>query len=255
MTTQGVTIATWNVNGIRARLPRVLEWLRTHPVDVLCMQETKVQDAQFPSQGFEELGYRVTVHGQKSFNGVALLTKESVDDVVRGMEGDAQARLVGATVGGIRVFSVYVPNGQAVGSEKYRYKLEWMASLRDLMQREVAMHGEVVVCGDFNVAPEPRDTYDPSVWEGGILCSEAEREALSAVRGVGLHDVYRAVHPDGEGFTWWDYRAGAFARGWGIRLDHVYVTSSLLGRVGEVWVDVEARRGEGASDHAPVVCQ
>ncbi len=248
-----LTIATWNVNGIRARLDRVLEWLGRNPVDVLCIQESKAPDDQFPAAPFEQIGYRLSLHGQKSFNGVALISRHDMAHVVRGLEGDAQARLIGGTVGDVRVFSAYFPNGQAVGSDKYAYKLKWMADLRDLLARELEKCSRLVLCGDFNVAPEPRDTHDPNVWEGNILCSDQERAALASLRELGLHDAFRAVHPDDVAFTWWDYRALAFPKNHGLRIDHVYVTEALLGRIASVTIDRDARKGKQASDHTPVV--
>ncbi|PKN32654.1 MAG: exodeoxyribonuclease III [Deltaproteobacteria bacterium HGW-Deltaproteobacteria-20] len=251
--TPSLTIATWNVNGIRARLDRVLDWISRNPVDVLCVQESKAPNDQFPAAPFEQIGYRLALHGQKSFNGVALIARQDMDDVVRGLEGDPQTRLIGATVGDVRVFSAYFPNGQAVGSDKYAYKLQWMADLRDLRARELEKPPRLVLCGDFNVAPEPRDTHDPEVWEGNILCSDREREALAALRGLGLHDAFRAVRPDDVAFTWWDYRALAFPKNHGLRIDHVYVTEPLLSRIASVTIDRDARKGKQASDHTPVV--
>jgi len=247
------TIATWNVNSIRVRHDRVVSWLETHPVDVLCLQETKATNSQFPTSAFEAMGYRVFLHGQKQFNGVALLVKGGADDVVCGLEGDDQARLIGASVGDTRVFTAYVPMGQAVGAEKYVYKLQWLARFRDLLAQELKTHPNVVLCGDFNVAPEPRDTHDPARWEGGILCSDQEREALAAVRALGFHDAFRAVRPSDIAFTWWDYRAQAFPKNHGLRIDHFYVTAPLLNRIVSVVVDREERGGEQPSDHAPVV--
>ncbi|MCL2823363.1 MAG: exodeoxyribonuclease III [Polyangiaceae bacterium] len=254
-----IEIASWNVNGIRARLDGLKAWLGQNPVDVLCVQETKASNDVFPVSVFEQMGYASIVHGQKSYNGVALLVKDSllVDrvqaDVVCGLAGDDQARLVGATIGGIRVFSAYFPNGQAVGADKYVYKLKWIEGVTELMAREVGNSKEVVLCGDFNIAPEPVDTHDPSIWEGKILCSDAERASLGGLRAVGFHDAYRLVHPSVTVYTWWDYRGMAFAKNHGLRIDHVCVTDALVPRVLSVDVDVRPRSWEQPSDHAPVV--
>ena len=248
-----LTIATWNVNGIRARIERVIDWLVRNPVDVLCVQESKAPNDQFPLAAFTSIGYQVFIHGQKAFNGVAIIAKRSVDDVVCGIEGDPQARLIGATVRGIRVFSAYFPNGQAVGSDKYVYKLQWMARLRGIIASEIQSYPNLVLCGDFNVAPEPRDTYDPNFWEGRITCSDKEREALAELRNLGLHDTFRTLHPNDIAFTWWDYRAASFSKNHGLRIDHLYVTTPLLQRLLSVNIDKLAREGKQTSDHAPVV--
>lgn len=251
--TSPLTLATWNVNGVRARLERVVDWLSQHPVDVLCMQESKAPDDQFPASAFESLGYRVALHGQKSFNGVALISRFEMQDIYRGLQGDAQARLIGATIEQVRVFSAYFPNGQSLDSDKYVYKLEWMRKLQALLREEIGKYPNIALCGDFNVAPEPRDTYDPTVWEGNILCSERERNALADLRSLGLFDAFRALHPDEIAFTWWDYRALGFPKNHGLRIDHAYVTHPLLARVESVRIDREARKGKQPSDHAPLI--
>lgn len=250
-----ITIATWNVNGIRARLDRVLDWLSRTQVDVLCLQETKTPDDKFPTEDFESIDYSVAAHGQKSYNGVAVIARHDLEEVTVRIddEDDDQARLIAATVSGVRVFSAYFPNGQSVGSDKYAYKLRWMARLRDRLEQELAAGREVALLGDFNVAPEPRDTHDPDLWEGGILCSDQEREALARLRELGLHDALRAVRPDDVVYTWWDYRLLGFPKNRGLRIDHAYLTSSLVERLVSVEVDREARKGQQPSDHAPLV--
>ncbi len=248
-----LTIATWNVNGIRARLDRFLAWLDRTKADVVCLQETKVPDEQFPFESFEGLGYHIAIHGQKSFNGVALFSRIEMGDVEKGLEEDPERRLIAATIGDVRVLSAYFPNGQAVGSEKFAYKMQWMNQLRDRLRKEMETHSHVVLCGDFNVAPEPRDTHDPAIWEGGIHCSDEERAALAALRDLELYDALRVVRPDDVVFTWWDYRSLAFPKNHGLRIDHLYVTGSLRDRVESVQVDRDERKGKQPSDHAPVV--
>lgn len=255
---QPLTIATWNINGIRARLDRLVAWLRSSQVDVLCLQETKTPDDKFPEQTFAELGYHLARHGQKSYNGVALVSKHEIGNVVIGLDDgneDDQARLISGDIAGVTVMSAYFPNGQAVGSEKYDYKLAWMARLRDRVAREIGANRQIALCGDFNVAPEPRDTYDPAVWEGKILCSDKERDALAEIRDAGLVDALRKARPDDIVFTWWDYRMLAFPKNKGLRIDHVYVTPALAGRVTAVRVDREARKGQQPSDHAPLIVE
>lgn len=250
------TLATWNINGVRARLDRVIAWLERTGVDVLCLQETKSPDDKFPHQAFEQAGYRVAAHGQKSYNGVAIVSRlrlEATQAALPGGEDDTQARLIASTVAGVRVLSAYFPNGQAIGSEKYDYKLVWMARLRDHLAGVLERGQPVALCGDFNVAPEARDTHDPGLWEGSILCSEKEREALARLREIGLHDAFRALRPDDVQFTWWDYRALAFPKNHGLRIDHAYLTRDLVDRLESVDVDREARKGKQPSDHAPLV--
>ncbi len=250
------TIATWNINGIRARLPRVLDWLRASQVDILCLQEVKTTDDKFPHDAFAEAGYHIVTHGQKTYNGVAIASRLEIHEVEAGLPGndpEPQARLIAATVDDVRVLSAYFPNGKEVGSDKYAYKLRWMAALKEHLAGEMGPRPRLALCGDFNVAPEARDTHDPERWEGNILCSDKEREALAAIRALGLHDAFRKVRPDEVAFTWWDYRALAFPKNHGLRIDHVYVTAPLVERVTSVEVDREARKGKQPSDHAPLI--
>jgi len=249
-------IATWNVNSIRMRLERVLPWLEQHRPDVLCMQETKVEDELFPVEELARLGYRVVAHGQKTYNGVALVARQDIAEVARGLgDGgdDAQARLIAGNVRGVRVVSVYVPNGGTVGSDKYAFKLDWLRRLRAYLETRCDPGQPLVVAGDFNVAPEDRDVHDPTAWAGEILCSEPEREGLRQVAAWGLTDAFRRLHPEPGFFTWWDYRMLGFAKGRGLRIDHMYVTAPLLERCTDVAIDREARKGKQPSDHAPVV--
>ena len=251
-------IATWNVNSVRARLERVLGWLASAQPDVACLQETKVVDADFPVEAFHAAGWRVAVHGQKTYNGVAIVAREEPKDVVRGMgdgDPDVQARLLAATVGGVRLVDVYVPNGQEVGSEKYAYKLSWLARLRAFLDSNFKPSDPLVVCGDWNIAPDDRDVWDPAKWKDQCLFSDAEKAALKQVQGFGLEDALRLKHEDAGLFTWWDYRMGAFHRGWGLRIDHLMITASIAARLRAVTIDREARKGEQPSDHAPVVME
>jgi exodeoxyribonuclease-3 len=248
-----VKLATWNINSVRARVDRLLSYLRTSQPDALCLQETKCTDDQFPLLELEALGYRATLFGQKSYNGVALLTREAPLDVARNLgDGDEQARVIAGTVGGVRVVGVYAPNGQALDSPAYQYKLEWYARLTRWLSPWA--QGPLLVCGDFNVAPEGLDTWDARLWEGQTLCSPKERAALQAlIAAHGLTDLLRARHPGQAGlFTWWDYRASAFKKNQGLRIDHLLVDPALAGRCRSVTVVRAAREGPQPSDHAPV---
>jgi exodeoxyribonuclease-3 len=248
-----VNIATWNVNSLTARWPRVEGWLLAKNPDVLLVQETKQTDEKFPFAQLEALGYESAHYGQGQWNGVAVLSKVGVADVTRGFgDGDPEARIIGATCAGVRVYSCYVPNGRALDNPHYVYKLEWLAKLRDLLaQRDRAT--PVIVGGDFNVAPSDLDCYDPSVFEGATHVSEPERDALRAIEATGLIDLTRSLHPDEPCYTWWDYRNGSFRRGWGLRIDLLYVDADLRAKATDSYVDREARKGEKPSDHAPVV--
>jgi len=251
-----VDVATWNINSIRAREQRLWDWLDANRPEVLCLQETKVVDDAFPLAAAEAHGYHAVIHGQKSYNGVAILARQPPLDPVRGFgdgEDDEQARLIAATVAGVRVLSVYVPNGQAPGSPAYDYKLRWLVRLRAYLERTTAPDQPVVLCGDFNVARDDRDVHDPDAWRGKIMCSDPEREALERVLAWGLEDAFRIHHPDGGAFSWWDYRAGAFHRGRGLRIDYLFVSRPLAARCRAARIDREARKGTQPSDHAPVV--
>jgi exodeoxyribonuclease-3 len=250
-----VKLATWNVNSIRARHERLVAWIGEHRPDVLCLQETKVEDHAFPAMELRALGYDVAMHGQRTYNGVAILSRTPMTDVRRGFgDGDdeSQTRLIAATIAGVRVLSVYVPNGESVGTEKYRWKLAWMERLRRHLATVVAPERPLVLCGDFNVAPAPTDVHDPVTWEGRVLFSAEERQALRAILGVGLDDLLRTMHPTEPLFTWWDYRMLAFPKGRGLRIDHVLVTPALAARATASGVDRESRKGKQPSDHAAV---
>ncbi len=249
-------IATWNVNSVRARLPRLVPWLEANSPDVVCLQETKVVDEQFPRQYLEDVGYDVVAFGQKTYNGVAILARRSIRDVVRGFPGDgedAQARAIAATIDGWRILNLYVPNGAEVGHEKYRMKLAWLERLRAYLDADFDATDRLVVCGDFNVTFDDRDVYDPDEWRDKILCSTPERDALRNVMDFGLVDALRVHHEEGGIFTWWEMRTRAFDRNAGLRIDHFLVTPEARDACTSVDVDREARAGKSPSDHAPVV--
>ena len=255
---QSMNIATWNVNSVLARLPQVVRWLEAARPDVLCMQETKCVDEKFPAEEFSNLGYNSESFGQAAYNGVAILSRVKPEQVHRGLPGgeeDAQSRLLAATVNGIRIVNVYIPNGQAVGADKYEFKLQWLRRLRAFFDSHYKTSEPVLLCGDFNVAVDDRDVHDPQLWRGRILFSEPEKEALDRVRQWGLVDAFR-MHNEAAGqFSWWDYRAGAFRRNLGLRIDHIWVSEPLAGRCNSVVIDKEPRRWEKPSDHTPVVAE
>jgi len=250
-------IATWNVNSVRARLPRVVAWLAKERPDVLCMQETKVEDEAFPREAFEELGYDVATFGQKTYNGVAIAARQRIEDVRRGIEDGVEdfeeARVIAATVGDVMLLDLYVVNGQEVGADRYFYKLEWLARVRKLITERFDMGEKVVVTGDFNVTFDDRDVHDPKRWHEKILCSTPEREALAKIVDCGLADAFRKFHAEGGHYTWWDFRTLAFKRGWGLRIDHFLMSPPALAACSGVSIDVEERGRERPSDHAPVV--
>jgi exodeoxyribonuclease III len=251
-------IATWNVNSILARLPHVTRWLAAVQPDVLCMQETKCTDDKFPADVLAEHGYKCITFGQQSYNGVAVLFRDECQSPRRGYPGDdegAHARLVATTIGGLQIVNVYVPNGQMVGSEKYSFKLQWMQRLRSFFDTHYDRSAPVLLCGDFNVAPEERDVHDPRLWQGRILFSDQERAALQEIKDWGFVDAFR-LHTEAAGhYSWWDYRAGAFRRNHGLRIDHVWVSEPLAVRNKSTWIDMEPRTWERPSDHAPVIAE
>lgn len=250
-------IASWNVNSLRVRLPQVLDWLAQHTPDIVGLQETKLQDEQFPVEEFRAAGYQAVFSGQKTYNGVAILSREPACDVVRDIPGldDHQRRIIAVTCGEVRVVNLYVPNGQAVTSEKYAYKLHWLERLTDYLKLQCREHARIAVLGDFNIAPEPIDVHDPAAWEGKVLFSEPERSAFARLLDAGLCDTFRLKHPDQQQFSWWDYRVGAFRRNLGLRIDHVLASPALCERCVDSVVDMEARRAERPSDHAPVIAE
>lgn len=249
-------IVTWNVNSLRARMPRVLEYLDRASPDVVCLQETKVVDELFPARELEDAGYRVARHGQKTYNGVAILSKRPIEDVVTGIPGTdhPEARVIAATIDGVMILNLYVVNGKEVGSDKYDYKLAWMDDVADYVSREFPMDEKVVVTGDFNVTFDDRDVYDPEAWRGRILCSDPERDALARIMEPGLGDAMRKHTEEAGVYTWWDFRTRGFQRGNGLRIDHFLLSPPALEACSAVEVDLEARGGEKPSDHAPVSC-
>ncbi len=248
-------IATWNVNSLRVRLPQLEQWAASGPADVIGLQELKLSDEQFPRDAVAALGFEAAWSGQRTYNGVALLARQPLEDVARGIPGfdDPQRRVIAATIGGVRVIDVYVPNGQAVGSEKFAYKLGWMARLADYVAAELARHPRLALVGDFNVAPEDRDVHDPKAWEGSVHVSPEERAALGRLLDAGLVDVFRLFEQPAGIFSWWDYRMGAFRRNHGLRIDLVLASRALADRCTACSVDRDPRTWERPSDHAPVV--
>jgi exodeoxyribonuclease-3 len=254
-----VRIATWNVNSLKARLPRVEEWLAQAQPDVLCMQETKLSDDAFPAMTFASLGYDSIHHGQGQWNGVAILSRVGITDVVDGFadgaDHDGEARLLTATCGGVRVSTVYVPNGREVGHEQYHHKLGWLGRLRAHLEVTADPSSDVVVCGDFNVAPDDRDVWDAAACHGGTHVSAPERDALADVEAWGLTDVLRQRYDEDGLFSWWDYQAGAFHKHWGMRIDLLLASGPLAERLSWVVIDRNARKGSKPSDHAPLVAE
>lgn len=251
-------VASWNVNSLNVRLPHVLAWCADARPDVLALQETKLIDEKFPVEALLEAGYHSIFSGQPTYNGVAVLSREpAMSDVVTDIPGldDHQRRILAVTVGDLRVINLYVVNGQAVGSEKFAYKMEWLARVTDWVSGEIAKHPNTVVLGDFNIAPEDRDVHDPDAWRGKILCSEPEREALGRLQALGLSDTFRLFEQPEKAFSWWDYRAAGFRRNLGLRIDLVLATAALAGACTKAWIDVEPRRQERPSDHTPVIAQ
>jgi exodeoxyribonuclease-3 len=252
-----VRLATWNVNSLGARLERVLEWVEMKAPDVLCMQETKQTDEAFPADAFSALGYESAHHGDGRWNGVAIVSRVGLADPVGGFsapEDEYGSRILAATCGGVRVHSVYVPNGRSLDSEHYGFKLAWLARLATYLG-PLADSADVAVCGDFNIAPDDRDVWDPAHFVGVTHTSEAERQALGVILDLGLEDVWRRHHDDGGVFSWWDYRAGDFHQGRGMRIDLVLLSHALAARSTSVLIDRDARKGKKPSDHAPVVVE
>ena len=247
-------IASWNVNSIRVRQDQVLDWLDTEKPDVLGLQEIKVPDDKFPADAFAEVGYRCEVSGQKTYNGVALLSRIDATDTITAIPDfeDEQRRVLAATVNDCRVINLYVPNGQSVDSDKYHYKLNWLDALTRWLKSEVEQHEQVVVMGDFNIAPDDRDVHDPAEWAGKILCSELERDALQDIIKLGLNDSFRAFDQAEESFSWWDYRAAGFRRNRGMRIDLLLVSDAVAQTCQGSYIDTEPRKLERPSDHAPV---
>ena len=248
-------IATWNVNSLRVRLPHVEEWLTQHRPDVLALQETKMTDDQFPADALKALGYQVLFSGQKTYNGVAIISREQGRDVITELAGmdDPARRVLAATFGDLRLINLYVPNGQRLDSDKYEYKMRWLEALHAQLERELTRHDHVAVLGDFNIAPEDRDVHDPAAWEGDVLCSPRERAALAGLLELGLRDVFRLFDQPAKSYSWWDYRAAAFRRNNGLRIDLILASTALSARCTASEIDVAPRRLERPSDHTPVL--
>ncbi len=250
-------LATWNVNSLRVRLPHVLDWLAAQRPDVLCLQETKLDDAAFPFIDLEAAGYRAVHAGQKTYNGVAILSRVEPADVVRGIPGfdDEQQRVISATIDGARVVCAYFPNGQSVESDKFEYKLKWLRALSAWLRDELARHPQLALLGDFNIAPEDCDVYDPVAWKDQILCSEPERDAWRRLLDLGLTDAFRIFPQAEKSYSWWDYRMMAFRRNRGLRIDHILLSSALAQRCRACSIDCSPRKLERPSDHAPVIAE
>jgi len=250
-------LATWNVNSLKVRLPQVVEWAGKHRPDVLCLQETKLQNDQFPAVEIRAAGYQPLANGQKTYNGVCIVSLGPPSETITEIPGleDPQKRVLAATIGGIRIINAYVPNGESVESDKYQYKLRWLAAFRDWIKAELARHPRLAVLGDFNVAPENRDVYDPKAWEGQVLFSAPERDAFSSLLAAGFKDAFRLFEQPERSFTWWDYRMSAFRRKMGLRIDHILLSEELAKRCTSCTIDIEPRKNERPSDHAPVVAE
>ena len=249
-------LATWNVNSVRARLPRVIDWLQRNAPDVICLQETKVEDSAFPHEEFRALGYQTTIFGQRTYNGVAILSHAPLTDVVMGLgDDDLEARYIVGRVNGIRVASVYVPNGKAVGTDKFAYKLDWLARWRRWLQSHANVDEPLALCGDYNIAPDDRDVHDPEAWKDQVLCHPDERAALTLIKEWGVQDVFRRHHSEAGIYSWWDYRQLGFPKNRGLRIDYLLCTAALADRCVSVRVDREARKGKEPSDHAPVIAE
>lgn len=250
-------IASWNVNSLKVRLPHVLAWLSEYQPDVLCLQETKQEDIHFPAAALTEAGYQSVFSGQKTYNGVAILSKHALHDVRYGIPNfeDPQKRVLAATVNGMRIVDVYIPNGQSIDSDKYQYKLAWLQALTAWLADEIKTYPQLALLGDYNIAPEDRDVHDPAAWEGQVLCSVPERDALRALQALGLQDSFRLFEQPEKSYSWWDYRMNAFRRNLGMRIDHILLTAPLAAVCKSVLIDKQARKAERPSDHAPVLAE
>ena len=250
-------IATWNVNSLNVRLPHVLDWLTSEKPDVLCLQETKQEDSKFPYEALKEAGYNAIHSGQKTYNGVAILTPHTIEDPHFGITdyADEQKRVISATINGIRIICAYIPNGQSLDSDKYQYKLGWLKALNSFVASELKQHPKLALLGDYNIAPEDRDVHDPKAWEGQVLVSEPEREAFKQLITLGLHDGFRLFEQEEKSFSWWDYRMAGFRRNLGLRIDHILVSDALKASCQRAWIDKAPRKLERPSDHTPVVLE
>jgi exodeoxyribonuclease-3 len=246
-------IATWNVNSLTVRLEHVMEWLKKHEPDVLGLQEIKMTDDKFPLGAFQELGYNAVFSGQKTYNGVAIISKQKAAEVVKDFPDydDEQRRVLATTIDGVRILNVYIPNGASLDSDKYQYKLAWLQQLLAYTKTQLAQYERVILMGDFNIAPADIDVHDPELWRSSVLCSEAERAVFQALIDLGLVDIFRTLNTDAQ-YSWWDYRQGAFHRNLGLRIDHILVNTDFASNCTEVGIDRATRKLERPSDHAPV---
>jgi len=252
-----VKLATWNVNSLNVRLPHVLDWLHNNPIDVLCLQETKQEDSKFPYKALKAAGYHAIHIGQKTYNGVAIISRHPLSDIQRNIPNfdDDQQRVIAATINGIRVVCAYIPNGQAVDSDKYQYKMRWLNALTNWLKTELVAHPKLILLGDYNIAPEDRDCHDPAAWLGQVLVSPAEREAFQTLVNLGLHDSFRLFEQDEKSFSWWDYRMMGFRRNFGMRIDHILVSDALKSTCITATIDKTPRKLERPSDHTPVLLE
>ena len=250
-------ISSWNVNSLRVRLPHVLDWLQENQPDVLALQETKMTDDVFPAEEIREAGFEVAFAGQKTYNGVAVISKSPLTDIVNDVPDlqDPQRRILGATVDGVRILNLYVVNGKAVGDEKYDWKLHWLEKVSDYIEHQLQEYDKFVVMGDFNIAPADEDVHDPEAWKGRILCSEPEREALQRLFDMGLTDTFRLFEQEEKSFSWWDYRAAGFRRNLGLRIDLILSSAKMTQACTAAWIDKSPRRLERPSDHTPVIAE
>ncbi len=248
-------LATWNVNSLKVRLPQVLDWAAKQQPEVICLQETKLENGKFPAADVQAAGYSALFNGQKTYNGVAILARAAAADAVTAIPGfaDEQKRVLAATIGDVRIICAYVPNGESVESDKYQYKLKWLAAFRDWLKAELAQHPRLAVLGDYNIAPEDRDVHDPVAWEGKVLFSAPERAAFEGMIGLGLKDAFRLFEQPERSYSWWDYRMNAFRRKMGMRIDHILLSEALAKSCTACTIDIEPRKNERPSDHAPVV--
>lgn len=248
-------IATWNVNSLKVRLPQVLEWLKSNPVDVLCLQETKLTDDKFPEAEINAAGYHCVFTGQKTYNGVAILSRYPIHDVVKNnpLFEDEQQRIIAATIMGMRIVCAYIPNGQSVDSDKFQYKLAWLKALRDWLAVECVCHPNLALLGDYNIAPEDADVHDPALWEGQVLCTDDERAAFDRFVNLGLSDAFRLFEQEPKSFSWWDYRQLGFRLNKGMRIDHILLSAPLAKRCTACVIDKTPRKWEQPSDHTPVI--
>ena len=250
-------IATWNVNSLNVRLPHVLDWLAANQPDALCLQETKLEDAKFPFDALEAAGYQAVHAGQKTYNGVAILSKHPLSDVTINIPAfaDEQKRLIAATVNDVRIVCAYMPNGQSLESDKYQYKLGWLVALTDWLREEMQRHSKLALLGDYNIAPEDRDVHDPAAWVGQVLVSPAERAAFRELIGLGLTDAFCLFEEQECIYSWWDYRMAAFRRNLGLRIDHILLSPALVSDCTACWIDKGPRKLERPSDHTPVIAE